>query len=109
MIERRIISSFHLYLFSNNMLRFNKDERPMGGGDTFLITMSVTVIVSGLLQSVGSSLDIGVNDLGKKSWSQIPVGQKAARIAVGSLLLTSLALAMAMYMMRMPVMDASSG
>ncbi len=81
----------------------------MGGGDTFLITMSVTVIVSGLLQSVGSSLDIGVNDLGKKSWSQIPVGQKAARIAVGSLLLTSLALAMAMYMMRMPVMDASSG
>ena len=80
----------------------------MGGGDIFLITMSVSVVVSGLLQSVGSSLDIGVKDGIKLSWSDISVGQKAARVAIGSLLFTSLALAVAMYMMRMPVMDASS-
>jgi len=93
----------------DNMLRFNKEERPIGGGQTFLITMSVTVVVSGLLQSVGGSLDIGVNELGTKlSWSDISIGQRAARVAIGSLLLTSLALAVSMYMMRIPVMDASS-
>ncbi|MHA1136659.1 MAG: hypothetical protein ACTSSE_09245 [Candidatus Thorarchaeota archaeon] len=93
----------------DNMLRFNKDERPVGGGQTFLITMSVTVVVSGLLQSVASSMDVGTNALGNRlPWSKISVGQKAARVATGSLLFTSLALAMSMYMMRMPVMDASS-
>jgi hypothetical protein len=88
----------------DNMLRFNKDERPMGGGETFLITMSVSVVVSGLLQSVGSGLDTG----SKKSWSEISVNQKAARVTVRTLLMTSLALAVSMYAMRMPVMEASS-
>jgi len=93
----------------DNMLRFNKEERPMGGGETFLITMSVAVVVSGLLQSVGGSLDIGVDDNGiKQPWSKLSIGQKAARVAIRSLLFTSLALAVSMYMMRMPVMDASS-
>ena len=96
-------------MYFDNMLRFNKDERPIGGGQSFLITMSVTVVVSGLLQSVAGSMDVGTNALGNRlPWSQISVGQKAARVATGSLLFTSLALAVSMYMMRMPVMDASS-
>ncbi|MGY5852298.1 MAG: hypothetical protein RTU92_01885 [Candidatus Thorarchaeota archaeon] len=64
--------------------------------------------MSGMLQNIGS-LDVGVTNIGTKlDWSKMTVGQKAARVAARALLLTSLALAMSMYIMRMPVMDASA-
>ncbi len=91
----------------DNMLRFNKDERPMGGGQVFLITMTLSVTVSGMLQGIGK-FDIGVKAGKKLDWSDITMNRKAVRVATKALLVTTLALAMAMYVMRMPVMAASA-
>lgn len=103
-----LVSEVVFEMAFDNMLRFNRDERPMGGGQTFLIAMTLSVTVSGMLQGV-SSLDSGVTRLGRIGWSQLTVGQKAVRTATRALLVTSLTLAMAMYAMRIPVLNASEG
>ncbi len=87
----------------DNMMRFDKSERPMGGSETFMATMILAVLTSAALSSVAGSAKSGAIAQGIAEGAVD--GQKISRVIIG-LQFVALGLQMAMLIQRIPVMMA---
>jgi hypothetical protein len=81
----------------DSVLRFDKSERPAGGGEAFFTAMTLSILTSGLMKMMGSR---GINVVARADGAPRVKAHKARLI----LPITALSLQLAMFAMRVPVL-----
>lgn len=83
----------------DSMLRFDRSERPLGGGELFITAMTLSVLTSGLMRAMGKK-GIGV----LKTDSGVTPKASRSRLILPSI---ALSLQVSMLVMRIPVITGN--
>ncbi|MHA1137014.1 MAG: hypothetical protein ACTSSE_11055 [Candidatus Thorarchaeota archaeon] len=84
----------------DSMLRFDKGERPWGGGEFFITAISLSVVTSALMRAMGKK---GIKTV-RTDDGQVTMKAHRARL---TLPLSALSLQTAMLVMRIPVLTGN--
>jgi hypothetical protein len=75
----------------DSILRFDKSERPLGGGELFMTAMTLSVVTSGLMKAMGKrgadSVKTGVSHTVKASMSRLILPSIALSLQVSMLIM----------------------